>query len=51
MVWRTLKLVGEIDELAKSNKVLRETWAERRASVYAQVKKFLVTIIRACPLV
>jgi len=50
MLWRTLKLVGDIDELANSNRVLRETWNERRPSVYAQVKKSLEMAIRACPL-
>lgn len=46
MLWRTLKLVGEIEELVNSNKVLRETWSERRGSVYAPVKKSLAVIIR-----
>lgn len=47
-LWRTLRLVSEIEELAESNKLLRETWRERRSSVYTLVKKSLTTSIRAC---
>jgi hypothetical protein len=46
MLFRTLRLLHEIDELVNSNKMLRETWSERRGSVYAHVKKSLAVTIR-----
>lgn len=45
-LWRTLRLISEIEELVEFNKVLRETWDERRSSVYTLVKKSLTASIR-----
>lgn len=46
MLWRTLKLVTEIEELAFSNKTLREIWKTRRNGIFNLIKKSLVVSIR-----
>ena len=45
MLHRTLRLALEVDQLASSNKALREVWSERQPGIYKLVKKLLVAPI------
>ncbi|KAF8317156.1 hypothetical protein DL93DRAFT_2055777 [Clavulina sp. PMI_390] len=44
-LWRTLRLVIDIEDLVASNKMLRELWNERRSPVFTLLKKHLTTPI------